>query len=207
MLFRSSRLDDICYLGHLEILQVIFRILRRANIRTNFSKGFNPSPKVSFGPALPVGTRSMAEYFVMDLPAPLTDFEEAKTRLNAQMPPGLMIQDIKLHSGSVPQQVINSYSIILHPALLAEDITKLKQFMEQETFLVKRTRKRKTKEINIRPLISSLTILDDGSIDMQVISRASEAGVKPLEAIAAILGKSQDDFLSSEILKTSWQEL
>ena len=117
------------------------------------------------------------------------------------------IQDIKLHSGSVPQQVINSYSIILHPALLAEDITKLKQFMEQETFLVKRTRKRKTKEINIRPLISSLTILDDGSIDMQVISRASEAGVKPLEAIAAILGKSQDDFLSSEILKTSWQEL
>ena len=68
-----SRLDDICYLGHLEILQVIFRILRRANIRTNFSKGCNPSPKVSFGPARPGGTRSMAEYFVMDLPAPLTD--------------------------------------------------------------------------------------------------------------------------------------
>lgn len=68
-----SRLGDICYLGHLEILQVVFRILRRANIQTNFSKGFNPSPKVSFGPALPVGTRSMAEYFVMDLPAPLAD--------------------------------------------------------------------------------------------------------------------------------------
>ena len=202
-----SRLGDICYLGHLEILQVVFRILRRANIRTNFSKGFNPSPKVSFGPALPVGTRSMAEYFVMDLPAPLTDLEEVKTRLNSQMPPGLMVQDIKLHNGSVPQQVVNSYSIILHPALLAEDITKLKQFMKIDTFLVERTRKRKTKEINIRPLISSLTVLDDGSMDMQVISRASEAGVKPLEAIASILGKSQDDFLSSEILKTSWQEL
>jgi radical SAM family uncharacterized protein/radical SAM-linked protein len=202
-----SRLGDICYLGHLEILQVVFRILRRANIRTNFSKGFNPSPKVSFGPALPVGTRSMAEYFVMDLPAPLKNLEETKNRLNAQMPPGLMVQDIKLHSGSVPQQVVNSYSITLHPALLPEDITKLKQFMGSDTFLVQRTRKRKTKEINIRPLISSLAVLDDGSIEMQIISRASEAGVKPLEAVAAILGKSQDDFLSSEILKTSWQEL
>ena len=149
----------------------------------------------------------MAEYFIMDLPAPLADLEEAKTRLNTQMPPGLLVQDIKLHSGSVPQQLINTYSITLHPALLDEEIPKLKHFMEQESFLVKRTRKRKTKEINIRPLVQSLTVLNDGSIDMQVISRASEAGVKPLEAIAAILGKSQDDFLSSEILKTSWHEL
>jgi radical SAM-linked protein len=202
-----SRLGDICYLGHLELLQVVFRILRRANIRTNFSKGFNPSPKVSFGPALPVGTRSMAEYFVMDLPAPLADLEEAKTRFNLQMPPGLTVLDIKLHNGSVPQQVINSYSIILHPALTAEDRVKLIQFMESDTFLVKRTRKRKTKEINIRPLIDSLTVLNDGTIEIRVISRASEAGVKPLEAITAILGKKQEDFLSSEILKTSWQEL
>ncbi len=202
-----SRLGDICYLGHLEILQVVFRILRRANIRTNFSKGFNPSPKVSFGPALPVGTRSMAEYFVMDLPAALADLEEAKTKLNLQMPPGLTVLDIKLHNGSVPQQVINSYSITLHPALSDEEAVKLIQFMDCDSFLVKRTRKRKTKEINIRPLIDSLTILDDGSIKMRVISRASEAGVKPLEAIAAVLEKSQDDFLSSEILKTSWQDL
>ncbi len=202
-----SRLGDICYLGHLELLQVVFRILRRAKIRTNFSKGFNPSPKVSFGPALPVGTRSMAEYFVMDLPAPLADLEEAKTRFNLQMPPGLTVLDIKLHNGSVPQQVINSYSIILHPALTAEERVKLIQFMESDTFLVKRTRKRKTKEINIRPLIDSLTVLNNGTIEMRVISRASEAGVKLLEAIAAILGKKQEDFLSSEILKTSWQKL
>ncbi len=202
-----SRLGDICYLGHLEILQVVFRILRRANIQTNFSKGFNPSPKVSFGPALPVGTRSMAEYFVMDLPAPLADLEEIKTRLNSQMPPGLNVLDIKIHSGAVPQQVVNSYSITLHPALADSEIPLLTQFMDCDTFIVKRTRKRKTKEINIRPLIESLTILENGSIEMKVISRASEAGVKPLEAIAAILGKSQDDFLSSEILKTSWQEL
>jgi len=202
-----SRLGDICYLGHLEILQVVFRILRRANIRTNFSKGFNPSPKVSFGPALPVGTRSMAEYFVMDLPAPLADLEEAKTKLNLQMPPGLTVLDIKLHSGSVPQQVINFYSITLHPTLLDEDAAKLNQFMESEIFLIKRTRKRKTKEINIRPLINSLTVLSDGSIEMQVISRASEAGVKPLEAITAVIGRSPEDFLSSEILKTRWQHL
>ncbi len=63
-----SREGNICFLGHLEILQLIFRGLRRAGIMTNFSQGFNPTPKVSFGPALPVGTRSKAEFFLMDLP-------------------------------------------------------------------------------------------------------------------------------------------
>lgn len=42
-----SRIGNICYLGHLEILQVIFRALQRANIPINYSQGFNPSPKVS----------------------------------------------------------------------------------------------------------------------------------------------------------------
>jgi hypothetical protein len=149
----------------------------------------------------------MAEYFVMDLPAPLADLEEAKARLNSQMPPGLTVLSIQLHNGAVPQQVINSYSIVLHPALDDSQIAKLAQFMDCDNFIVKRTRKRKTKEINIRPLIGSLIVLGDGSIKMEIISRASEAGVKPLEAISAILEKDQADFLSSEILKTSWQEL
>ena len=202
-----SRLGDICYLGHLEILQVVFRVLRRAKIRTNFSKGFNPSPKVSFGPALPVGTRSMAEYFVMDLPAPLSDLAETKTLLNKQMPPGLQVHEIKLYNGSVPQQVISSYEITLHPELTPADTPLFEEFMATDSFLVTRTRKRKTKEINIRPLIDALICREDGVLEMRVISRASEAGVKPLEAVAAILGRKQDDFLSSEILKTGWQEI
>ena len=202
-----SRLGDICYLGHLEILQVVFRILRRAKIKTNYSKGFNPSPKVSFGPALPVGTRSMVEYFVMDLPSPLSNLEEAKANLNKQMPPGLLVTGIALHNGAVPQQVVNSYSITLHPPLSSDETAKVQQFMDGDSFMIQRTRKRKTKEIDIRPLVSTLTIHDEGSIEMQLISRASEAGVKPLETIAAITGKKQEDFLSSEILKTAWQEL
>ncbi len=202
-----SRLGDICYLGHLEILQVVFRILRRAHIRTNFSKGFNPSPKVSFGPALPVGTRSMAEYFVMDLPAPLSDLDETKDRLNKQMPPGLQVQEIKMHNGSVPQQVLSSYEISLHPELRPDDRPLFEEFMAGNSFLITRTRKRKTKEINIRPLIESLTCREDGVLEIKVISRTSEAGVKPLEAVAAILDRKQDDFLSSEILKTGWQKI
>ena len=202
-----SRIGDISYLGHLEILQVVFRVLRRAKIKTNFSKGFNPSPKVSFGPALPVGTRSESEYFIMDLPSPLTDFEQTKNALNKQMPPGLLVTAITSHRGAPPQHVQNSYSIKLSPSLTTDDIQRLNAFMDSDSFAIQRVRKRKTKEIDIRRLIPALSVNKDNSITLDIISKASEAGVKPMEAIAAIIEKNQDDYLSSEILKTGWQEL
>jgi len=202
-----SRLGDVCYLGHLEILQIVFRILRRAEIRTNFSKGFNPSPKISFGPALPVGTQSLAEYFIMDLPEPLENLLAAKEKLNLQMPPGLEILNIELSNGSVPQRLISSYRITLKTALTKADRQLFQQFLAEKEFLVTRVRKRKVKEINIRPLIANLEIIDKNTLSLEVISIASAAGVKPLEAVAAILQKEPKELLTSVVIKTGWKEL
>ncbi len=202
-----SRIGDICYLGHLEILQIVFRILRRAEIKTNFSKGFNPSPKISFGPAMPVGTQSLAEYFIMDLPVPLDNLEDAATRLNKQMPPGLTVLNITLSNGSVPQRIVSSYRITLKHALTKDDNNRFKDFLTKEEFLVSRIRKRKLKQINIRPLLTSLQVINKHTLALELISIASTAGVKPLEAVAAILGKEPDDFLTSVVIKTGWKEL
>ncbi len=202
-----SRLGDICYLGHLEILQIVFRILRRARIQTNFSKGFNPSPKVSFGPALPVGTQSLAEYFIMDLPAPLDSLEKTAERMNRQMPPGLKVLEINLCNGKVPQEVISAYRITLHPGLAADDHELLAEFLATERFTLKRTRKGKLKEIDFRPMVLRLEVIDDDTVAMELLSKASQAGVKPLEAMAAILGKDQEELLSSVVIKTGWKRL
>lgn len=202
-----SRMGDICYLGHLEILQVVFRVLRRAEIRTNFSKGFNPSPKVSFGPAMPVGTQSLAEYFVMDLPSPLDNLEDVKARLNKEMPPGLSVQEVTLSKGKVPQQVLSSYRITLDPPLSGNDTALIDTFMATESFTVKRVRKGKVKEIDFRPLIVSLEVIDNATVSLELISKASQSGIKPLDAIAAILGKDQAELLASVVIKTGWKEL
>jgi radical SAM-linked protein len=202
-----SRLGDICFLGHLEILQIVFRVLRRAKITTNFSQGFNPSPKVSFGPAMPVGTQSMAEYFIMDLPAALHDLDETQSRLNQQMPPGLTVLDIALSNGSIPQNIVSSYQISLRPASTTADTRLFEEFLSLDSFSIKRRRKGKIKEIDIRPLVVKLEPDDDGKITLELISRAAEAGAKPLEVVAAILQKDQEKLLASSIIKTGWQEL
>ena len=99
--YLATRRGRISYLGHLEFLRLIFRALRRAKIATNFTKGFNPTPKVSFGPALPVGTESDAEFFIMDLPEPLADRQETMQRLNDRLPPGVAVE-VRVIANLVP---------------------------------------------------------------------------------------------------------
>jgi radical SAM family uncharacterized protein/radical SAM-linked protein len=202
-----SRMGDICFLGHLEILQIVFRVLRRAKIATNFSQGFNPSPKVSFGPAMPVGTKSMAEYFIMDLPAALHDLDGTQSKLNLQMPPGLTVLDIALSNGSIPQNIVSTYKITLPQSFTPAETKLFEEFLSLDSFSIKRRRKGKIKEIDIRPLVVRLEPNDDATITLELISKATEAGAKPLEVIGAILQTDQEKLLASEVIKITWREM
>jgi len=75
-------------MGHLEMLRFWQRALRRAGLPVARSHGFNPHPRLAFGPALAVGIASLAEYLDVEL---AVDREPARVRaeLQAQLPPGL----------------------------------------------------------------------------------------------------------------------
>jgi len=51
------------YLGHLEMVTQIERILRRLELPLEYSQGYNPRPQISFAAPLAVGVSSVAEYF------------------------------------------------------------------------------------------------------------------------------------------------
>ncbi|MFN3739590.1 MAG: TIGR03936 family radical SAM-associated protein [Thermodesulfovibrionales bacterium] len=60
-----SKTGELKYLSHLELSRLIERALRRANIPLSYTEGFHPMPRISFGPALPVGVEGWREYFDM----------------------------------------------------------------------------------------------------------------------------------------------
>jgi radical SAM-linked protein len=56
------RKDDVLmYIGHQDLLRFIFRMLKRAEIPFATSGKFSPKPRVSFGPALPLGVTAARE--------------------------------------------------------------------------------------------------------------------------------------------------
>lgn len=201
-----SRRGNISYLGHLEILQLIFRSLRRAGIRTHFSRGFNPSPKISFGSALPVGLESEAEFFIMDLPEPLTDLQKTLDHLNSCLPPGLFVNDIDLHEGKIPQSIINSYSVQLPRELTDNENSAIADYLDTDCFFVSRRRKNEDKDLDIRPLVKEMSLTNGRSLSLRIKAMAGAPGIKVQEALIHILAWPEIDVQATRILKTSWQE-
>jgi radical SAM family uncharacterized protein/radical SAM-linked protein len=201
-----SRRGDISYLGHLEILQLIFRALRRAHIRTNFSEGFNPTPKISFGGALPVGLESEAEFFIMDLPEPLLDPADTAVLLNRCLPGGLQITAIDLHSGKIPQSVINAYKVQLPRQLTDAETEAVAGYLKMDHFYVTRIRKGQEKELDIRPLVEKISIMNGKSLQLEIKSTAGTPGVKVQELLSHILFLSEEEIVESKVVKTSWHQ-
>lgn len=199
-----QRQGRICYLGHLEILQLMFRALKKGLNQNQFSQGYNPSPKISFGPALPVGTESLAEYFIMDLPEVLNSTEETIKRLNEKLPYGLSISKIELHSGKIEQDTINYYTITLADAISSDQQILIDSFTASDEYLIERLRKGKVKKIDIRPLVRDIEMKDEQTLTMAIVNRSSHPGIKPQEAIQHILQIDEETALQSSVLKTAW---
>ena len=206
-LVNYSRTGRICFLGHLEILRLIFRALRRAGITTNFTKGFNPTPKVSFGPALPVGTESLAEFFIMDIPEPLASTTTTLRLLNEKLPPGLKVEEIVIHAGKIPADILATYRLTFDRPLTAVEQNQANLFMAEEEYVVQNVRKGQVREVNIRPLIRAVDILGEDTVDLQVVSLSGQPGIKPLEAIQSIFAMDEETTLRATIMKTTWSAL
>ena len=127
--------------------------------------------------------------------------------LNRQMPNGLEVNEITPNHGVIPQHVVSHYRISLDRPLTDKEEGRLSDFLNATAFTVERSRKGKIKEIDIRPLVVTLKRESEDILSLQLISRATEAGVKPLEALEAILARGHEDLLSAEVVKTGWQEL
>jgi len=201
-----SRTGAICYLGHLDFLQMLFRTLRRAGLKTNFSHGYNPSPKVSFGPALPVGTESLCEFFQMELPRPLNNSSGWMDTLNNVLPEGVCITDIQPAGKSLPQNMIITYQIELFDKLSLQEKEKIAAFIQSQECLITRERKGKIREINIRLLIDNISINSDSLLEIRILSQSGAPGIKPADALGIIIGRDRQTLLSASVRKLSWEQ-
>lgn len=89
------------YLGHLEVVRAIERIVRRASLPYAVSQGFHPHMRLAFCSALPVGVASEHEYFDVILTS-FVEPQEALSRLRAFAPPALPVVEVGYVSKAEP---------------------------------------------------------------------------------------------------------
>jgi radical SAM-linked protein len=184
---RFAKFGPAKFLGHLELSRTMLRSFRRAQIPLVFSRGFHPLPKVSFGPPLPVGYESWAEFLDYQIQGDLLP-REATSRLNAVLPPGVRIletQEIPLKSIAISDNIIKvSYRIYF---LDSETPLREKgdQFLGEEKFPVFWARK--NKYLDLTEVVESLCFV--GARTVEIVMRFGPEGIpRPEEALDFIFG-------------------
>ncbi len=91
------KLGRTAYTSHLDMVRSFPRMLRRVGLPLYYSEGFRPLPKLTFGPALPVGTASLCEHVDVRLRAAESpDLDNLCERLNAVAIDGIEFFDYEV---------------------------------------------------------------------------------------------------------------
>jgi len=208
--FNYSKQGDIRFLSHLEVIQVFFQAFRRAGVALQFTQGFNPVPKASFSPALPVGTASLAEYIDIDLAGTITNETEFLHQVNVQLPTGIRIESVAFvgtKKSAPPPKTVTSYTVALDRDFTEDERNKVDTFMAGSTFTMKKLRKGKVRTVDIRPQVERFVISGKNRIEMVLASQEGRAASKPIEILRAVFNLTEEECLTAEILKTGVEEV
>ena len=202
---RYSKEGRLIALSHLEVMTAVLRSVRRAGLPVAFSEGYHPKPRVSFGPALPVGLESQAEYLDLELVG-VQDPTEAARRLGAALPRGLSVLEayrIDPRTPSLSESVRSvHYRVEFPEGWSAEALAqRIDDFHSAEQSVVRRTapprprdKKRnqrfaapREREIDLKEMVTHLSVEGPGRVAFSL--KAGPSGsAKPAEVLAAVFG-------------------
>lgn len=134
------------YLSHLDMVRLIERAFRRAEIDLCYTQGFHPVAKMSFSPPVALGIESYAELLEVDIDSSVFNQEEFINRLNHSLPDGCAILDakeIKEDERKMSKCSLRAeYEIILEHLTCDEVVIGIQKILDSDNCLI--TKKNKT---------------------------------------------------------------
>lgn len=160
--FKFTKEGYVKFVGHLDTVRLFQRAIKVARLPIAYSQGFNPHAKVYFAMPLSVGVSSTGEYMDMITDKDI-DSKDAMETLNKILPEGIKILDAKV----VKEGVATLMSLVTTAdyriefgknQLTPEEIEGAQTKLKADTLIVMKKGKKKTKEVDIKPLIKSVLI-------------------------------------------------
>jgi len=187
--FKYSKTGDAAFLGHLEMLRFWQRAMRRAGLPLAYSSGFNPHPRLAFGPALAVGAESLAEYLDVELTKAVAP-EEVKTGLQAEMPAGIkLLLVIPIPTRTRALTAIIDAAAYRVSWLERPDLhllqQRVKELLDRKVVQVSRPGKEGARAKDIRPGIFNLELGPENALEM-LLESSSRGNVRPEQVLKAM---------------------
>ncbi|BAU42946.1 TIGR03960 family B12-binding radical SAM protein [Leptolyngbya sp. O-77] len=190
---RYGKLGSMALIGHLDLLRLFDRAIRRAALPIAYTGGFHPSPRIMVASALPLGSTSTGEAVDFDLTT-VIDPAEFVERLAAQLPPEIPLYGVEAIApdGPTATQQLDQAEYTLAIALSDEAAPPLSpqqpaQWVESilaasELWYDQTTKSGNVQKINLRDRLSRLSLISADALPDAIA--AALAAVDPDRAIA-----------------------
>jgi radical SAM family uncharacterized protein/radical SAM-linked protein len=186
---RYAKVGRAAFLGHLDLIRLLARSFRRADLPLAVTRGFSPKPRISFGPALGLGVPSLGELMDVDLEhvvrgkrsweigdAARTELaaDEVLERLAAVCPPGIELASCAIvrlaghpAAGAAPEaglgKLIDAVDLVIQPAPdgMAYDAARLGRIAHALLARPEARIARGDKSIDVRALVVDVHVIAD----------------------------------------------
>lgn len=171
---KFQKYDSMKFVGHLDVMRYFQKLFRRANIDNEYTKGFSPHQIMSFAAPLGVGLTSDAEYVDVQLLSS-DEPERMIERLNEVITDGFRIIDFHpLLEREENTKNVTAMSLVSSADYLVSlkdgynfdskytDIDAfmkaVQSFMDQQEIVIDKKTKTSEKAVDIKPMISFITV-------------------------------------------------
>jgi radical SAM family uncharacterized protein/radical SAM-linked protein len=153
-----AKMGELRFVGHLDLLRSLQRMLRASGLPLHYSAGFHPKPFLSLCPPLAIGIQGENEYFDFALQQNFS-LEEVDNKIQSVFPNALTFHTIT-YSQNKSMRTMEFYpaeEIIVkpdHSIPMAYWQEKTNLFLTESMWLLKRTRSDKEQESDLKQIIT-----------------------------------------------------
>ena len=197
-----SKNEEARFTSHLDTIRMFERAIRRSEIPIAYSEGFHPHPKMAFGPPLPLGFISDAEYLDLQLSEPYSPSHFSD--LSKSLHPGFGLLESKVVFGKSPS-LSSSINLAVYEVTLEQPLdtidSKLKKLLTSDTFPIIRRTKNGEKQIEARFFIKNMECQNlDGKVILKLVLMLGPKGyIRPEEVLSFGLDLGEKEIAGSNI--------
>ncbi len=180
---RFRKEGDLRWIGHRELLRVVERLFRRADLRLGMSEGFHPKARMSFPSALSLGIRGLDEVMEFELAEEMPQDELAE-RLRQHAPPGLTITHVQLLGPNDKKAQVETltYEMPVPAERHSQLQTSIEQLLARPSLMIERPGR--GEPIDVRDDLEHVE-LDGGAVRFRLRATRT-ASVRPREIVEAL---------------------
>ena len=200
LMLSYSKLGQAKYYGHLELVNIFLRALKRAAIPIKFSQGFHPKPKVSFEDPLPIGLESENEKFSVTVPVDIRR-QDIVEGLNANLPQGLRVQQDELADIGSDKKTpkTSTYRVVIEEGNF--DRNAWTAFTRASDFIIEiEDRKGKLKKLDLKDMVLDIDLIDSRHLQMVLRSEPGKT-LRPAAVLRHLFGLPENQIKRARIIK------